>query len=358
MDAKTTDDLSARQRIVRNTSILRGIAAILIIVKHTVGRALTTSDPSLQPVYIVLHSLTEAAVPAFLLLSGFSLSLGAGARPGFKKYVHVVLKKILPAYTLWYFFYRILWGLKNSADMSPRTLINQYFSLSDNWQLWFLVLLAQLYLLFPILHRLYRTPRFGKLLILFVYAAVHFGGGFIATLEPGSLAVAYFSRLFGYFTLYFVLGFYLKDYGSIFTKYARKGQVLLACIAIAGSVKLVEILSIQAYTVQKYLDKPWGITGVFNIFENMAAFVLIYALSDFLHARGGRIKEYLSAYGLYSFGIYLAHILPAALTYSLLRLVIHSDNDIVIFGNMLATIILSKVLVRWMSKLPLSKYYV
>jgi peptidoglycan/LPS O-acetylase OafA/YrhL len=128
-------------------------------------------------------------------------------------------------------------------------------------------------------------------------------------------------------------------------------------VVMAGSVKLVEVLSIPHYTMQKYIVNPWGITGVFNIFENIATFVLIYALSDFVYSRGGWIKKYLSVYGLYSYGIYLAHILPAALSYSLLRVVIHSDNDIVILSNMLATIILSKVLVQWMTKLPLSKYY-
>jgi peptidoglycan/LPS O-acetylase OafA/YrhL len=356
-DATMTDALAARQRIVRLTSILRGLAAILIIVKHTVGRALETSDPVLQPLYVVLHALTECAVPAFLVLSGFSLSLGAGKRPGFRKYAHVVLKRILPAYTLWYFAYRILWGLKNGADLSPRTLIRQYVFLSDNWQLWFLVLLAQLYLLFPLLYRLYRLPKIGKFLIVFAYVAVHFGGAYLGSLAPGALPAVYVSRLFSYFTLYFILGFYLRDYAAAFTSHARAWPVLLGCIAVAGSVKLVEILSIPSYTVLKYLDKPWGIAGIFNLPENVALLVLLYALSESVYARGGRTKAYLSAYGLYSYGIYLAHTLPMALSYSLLRLVFSADNDFVILGNMTATILLSLVLVRWLTRLPLSKYY-
>jgi len=354
---KVTEESITTHVIVRNAAILRGIAAILIIGKHTLGRALLTSDPLLQPLYVVLTSLTSCAVPIFLVLSGFSLSLGAGNKIRFGKYGNVVLKKLWPAYTIWYLLYRVMWGIKHSADLSLPNVVKQYLLLSDNWHLWFLVLIGQLYLLFPLLHRFYRSAVVGKSLALLLLPVVHFGGNFIETLDSQPFVPLYLGRLFSYSTLYFVLGFYLKDYGATLIECAKKPVFILSCIVVAGTITTTSVLVIGPQFWPDYLSKPLGLVGLFSVFDNTAKFVLLFALCDSVLAHGGWLKDYLSAYGLYSYGIYLAHVVPMSLSYSVLRLVVHSDSDIVILGNMLATIVLSKILVRWLAKAPLSHYY-
>ena len=343
--------------LVHDTLILRGIAVLLIIARHTLGRAYFNNDSFLRPAYILVHLLSQSAVPLFLVLSGFSLSLGAGKNPRFRKYRHIALTRILPAYTLWYFTYAILTGVKHSDNLSVVSLASQFLLLANNGHLWFLVLLIQLYLLFPLLRRLYTHALFGRFTVLFVFAVVLVAQPLFESQAALAFAAPYCARLFSYFTVYFVLGFYLKDYASLFTRYARQPLVILSGLVFVCAMKSVEVTQIVSIPLDKYIADAGEIFGVINIFENTAIFVLLFVLSDWVHARCPRVEVFLSGYGLYSYGIYLAHVLPMALSYSVLRLFIHADNDTVILGNMIATMIVARLLVGWLNKLPFSKYY-
>jgi peptidoglycan/LPS O-acetylase OafA/YrhL len=344
--------------IVHNSSILRGIGALLVIARHTLGRASSTDDVFLRPVCVIVSQLGCYAIPLFLVLSGFSLSLGAGKRPRFPKYGHIVLRKILPAFTIWYFVYAILTAVKHAKNMDIVSLVSGYVHLADAGHLWFLVLLMQLYLLFPLLRRFYTHPRLGRFTIVFVIAVVY---SVEDLFQPeGSMAFAspYVSRLFSFNTVFFVLGFYLKDYAAAFTRYARKTLVILASLLTCGVLEAYRINHIFENATDSYVQDVCDLRSVIGVASTVVALVLLYLLSDWIHTRGDRVKKYLSSYGLYSYGIYLAHVVPMALSYSILRLFIHADNDAVVLGNMIATAILAKLLVKGLSKWPFSEYYV
>jgi hypothetical protein len=77
-------------------------------------------------------------------------------------------------------------------------------------------------------------------------------------------------RLFSYFTVYFVLGFYLKDCGSLFTQYARKPLVILSSLVFVCAMESVEVTRILRIPIDKYVADAGEIFGVINIVENTA----------------------------------------------------------------------------------------
>jgi hypothetical protein len=103
----------------------------------------------------------------------------------------------------------------------------------------------QLYLLFPLLRKFYKHPLFGRLTILFVIIIVYFTEDLLQS--KGSLAFAgpYFGRLFSSNAVFFVLGFYLKDYALVFTQYTRKTVVILTGLLVFGVIEAYQITHIR-----------------------------------------------------------------------------------------------------------------
>lgn len=286
------------------------------------------------------------------------MSLGAGKKTRFRKYGHIVLKKILPAFTIWYFVYAMLMAVKHPDNVGVLSMLSGYLRLANTGHLWFLFLLIQLYLLFPFLRKCYNHPLLGRFTILFVIAAVYLTKGLFQPNRSLAFAAPYVALLFSFNTAYFVLGFYLKDYAFILTRYARKPPFVLTGLLAFGVIESFRIKGILGVSTGGCFVDSCEMASVFATSSNIVTLVLLYLLSDWIYARGGRMKTLLSSYGLYSYGIYLAHIVPMALSYSILRMFIHSDNDVVIIGNLIATVILSKLFVKGLSKLPFSEYYV
>jgi surface polysaccharide O-acyltransferase-like enzyme len=353
-----SDGTEGTSSIVRNSAILRGIGALLIIARHTLGRASSTDDVFLRPVCVLVSQFGCYAIPLFLVLSGFSLSLGAGERPRFRKYGHIVLRKILPAFTIWYFVYATLMAIKHSKSVDILSLLSAYVHLADTGHLWFLVLLIQLYLLFPLLRRFYTHPILGRFTVVFVITIVYLVEDLFQS--EGSLAFAspYLGRLVSFNSVFFVLGFYLKDYAAVFTQYSRKSLVVLACLSTFGFLEAYRVNRMFRESTNSDVPDLCDLRSVIGVVSTIVALVLLYLISDWIQARCVRVRSYLSSYGLYSYGIYLAHVVPMALSYSVLRLFIHADNDAVVVGNMIATVILTKLMVKGLSKMPFSEYYV
>lgn len=134
-----------------------------------------------------LNQAVRFSVPGFVLLSGLSLSLGKSREPWRKFYAGRV-KKVLIPYLLWYTVYALWYVyLNGGAGLGVGWFLRSALTGSTAPHLYFIVIVLQLYLLYPLLRRLSRTV---LLMIAFASALVQvtvwLDGAFISFLPPGN----------------------------------------------------------------------------------------------------------------------------------------------------------------------------
>jgi surface polysaccharide O-acyltransferase-like enzyme len=132
---------------------LRGIAIIGVVAIHTSAHFTLVEgfSPVVLPA-IVVDIVAHYAVPLFMLLSGIALALryGGDARFSARSFHPRRLTKILPPYIVFSLLYMVLFTVEYgppAASWIPLALLSG----SAYYHLWFVALLIQLYLLFPLL---------------------------------------------------------------------------------------------------------------------------------------------------------------------------------------------------------------
>lgn len=115
-----------------------------------------------------LNQAARFSVPGFVLLSGLSLRLGK-SKEHWRKFYAGRVKKVLIPYLLWYAIYSLWYVLTNdSVCVGVWWFIKGLFTGATSPHLYFIIIVLQLYLLYPLLRKLKRTA----LLILTFFSAV------------------------------------------------------------------------------------------------------------------------------------------------------------------------------------------
>ncbi len=133
--------------------ILRAISILAVICIHTTTRTMETVNLYLPkvPVAIFLNQISRFAVPMFFLISGFVLELSHKDGLGYFGYLKKRLGKILIPYVFWsaiyYFFIYTRHGVSFWQALAGG---------NSSYQLYFIPSLFLLYLVFPLLHAVYR----------------------------------------------------------------------------------------------------------------------------------------------------------------------------------------------------------
>lgn len=157
------------------TTMLKGLAILAVVLTHILsslpGRIFTTD--AWQPFYVGLDQTLRFCVPLFVAISGFSLS---------KKYQSSALRvasflrrrfsKLLPLYLLWSLvFLGLFWAIPawRRPENSP-SLLNLLALGRSDYHLYFVPMIFQLYVIFPVIFSLFQDKkrRFITLLTAFV----------------------------------------------------------------------------------------------------------------------------------------------------------------------------------------------
>jgi surface polysaccharide O-acyltransferase-like enzyme len=133
--------------------ILRVIAILAVVLIHTTSRTLETTHFALNsaPWPLFLNQISRFAVPLFFLMSGFVLELSYPPVFNFLVYLKKRFNRLLIPYVFWsavYYFFIY----KQHAVTYLRSLLSG----DASYQLYFIPSLLILYLIFPVIHRLYR----------------------------------------------------------------------------------------------------------------------------------------------------------------------------------------------------------
>jgi probable poly-beta-1,6-N-acetyl-D-glucosamine export protein len=379
---------------VRNSSgwlqgiqYFRAIAIIEVIVLHvTRYGAATVPDP--QWIVITLIAFTSFAVPHFIFISGVVLynkyKKGFSLSTFYKKR----FSSVLPPYLVWStFYFASLYAIPTiyaylfhhpTGHGSNQTIASLSWYLQELavgfGHLWFVVVILQLYLLYPLLVKIYNrharqnSPIYVLLLLLLVQ--IGYGllltkgdlnpliaasvGNLISVAFPIQLIISYSAFLF--YAFYFVLGFFVAEHYEAIKQLIAK--ISLTSISLAVLVSTI-YYAVVCYHIGVLLTPPssfyiwlYLLTGPFYC---LTLIIFYLKLSTSWGEPRGFLLRYLERIGEDSFGIYLVHYFFVGQFAGALELLGLSANNLLFYPVLfLLTLISSYLSVEAIYRLPLS----
>ncbi|MGE5390694.1 MAG: acyltransferase [Deltaproteobacteria bacterium] len=304
-----------RGRSFDDLYVLRLIATIAVIAIHTTSQGMTLSFVGYYG-----NQLARFSVPMFLILSGFLLfqsDLNNGLLPR-SQFYRKRFRRILLPYILWTIFYSLVLhyyfnGTQN-ANMILPDMIRHFFLGNGFTHLYFVVIIIQLYLLYPFMRRAFNAYpglflllslflSFGCQLLLYLHAirAIH-----LSVYHGEIYLIAFPVWLF-----YFVLGMFL----------ALNDQDLEK----SGQLSWLSWAAIWALSFALLL---WDSYKTASFALSLKPTVILYATASFFFLRAWlnrfpiNIGLFIKWFSDQSFLIYLLHPLMAnALVFISLRVV-------------------------------------
>lgn len=355
---------------------LRAISAIEVIVWHALLYA--TVFPSAQKeVIIVFAAVTSFAVPHFIFISGVVLYHNYGGAFHLSTFFKKRLSSIVPPYLVWstfYYFYPGVAGLLYSALFQTTTSFGSNLSLSGFLnelangigQLWFIVLIIQFYLLYPLLVKLYN--RFSRqeiviyLLLLVFLAQLVFNGFVLPPLffdgvlrvSPNATSAVFVSGIF-----YFIFGFFVAEHYVGVIRKVRSVRLSVISIVVTLSTACYAAIFYQPWwELVSTSPLPSQYIWLYQIagpFYCLILIVFYLRLGAEWRTPRGFFTRKLERIGEDSFGIFLTHLFfLVAFAIFLTRAGLGPNNLLFYPTLILLTLILSVWSVQVLYRLPFS----
>lgn len=293
-----------KQRL-KQITYLRAFAALSIVLIHA------TSGFVLQGTSgFVLNQFARFGSPVFVMISGFILYHIEMIKPS-SSYAHFLkhrFSKIAIPYLAWtliYMFYRIEELYKGTDSLTVSIFINKYiYNALTGFgyvHLYFVIIMLQLYILFPLLRKLVEvSPKlllFGSFLISMGFQILIYLHQIKVIILP-NLKIAWVA-LFPGWVFFFCLGMFMKITYKWWTTHYRNHKFIYAIVwGLFFWVTLVDTRWSQVYSSLKPSSTFYGVSSFF----------LFYTVFDFLQNRlSDKLDRFLEWVAANSFNVYLVH---------------------------------------------------
>ena len=213
--------------------VLRGVSIIGVILLHIIGSSFHfwQQGSTVWTTFISIDQFFRFSVPLFVFISGYTLySKYARSFKHWKFYLRRVAR-VLP----WYFVWSLIIYIYINFTVKPGFVNYPTWKLiflgKVDYHLYFVSMIFQLYLLFPVLLWLYKKFRSNFVIGLFVFEAILY---LIFTLDGQKiiqLPWRFYEQqqylFFGTWVFYFVLGFVLPEKSLVIAKLNLKPKKLI-----------------------------------------------------------------------------------------------------------------------------------
>lgn len=282
-------------------TVMRAVACLSVLLVHI--SAIPFDSPDLSEGSLIFFGYLNRAfkftTPTFVFLSGVMQYYHQWQGVfDFKKFMKKRFGPIFWPYLTAVIGYEVILGFMGVYPLSIKDCLTRFFLGSSNYHLYFVVIILQLYLLMPLVLKLFE--RFNDRLVLL-------GSLGINLISREFLIMPYSDRLFVNYLFFFMLGAYVVRHMDWFKEVASKrwGILLLGYLALSGiyGYQFVEGTISERYINYHLTSLTWF---VFTLF----AMALLYALSvKSVNWQGyGRfIKGFTQKISTASYWIYLIH---------------------------------------------------
>jgi len=296
---------------IKEAQHLRGLAILGVIAIHTL--AYYTSINQVNGLVVTAATLdifAHFAVPLFVIASGIVLSAKYSSSFSKVAFYRKRLVSIIPPYLIFSTLYIVLGAWRHNDSPSLGVVLYDYFSGHSFYHLWFIILIIQLYLLFPYLIHAYERYFYKmKLRILLIAIALQISYQ-VALFGPtpivnNSLVAAFSDRFFLGYIAYFIVGIYVGRNLDFVRKFVRSMPILpiaTTVLTITGVISITTII--------------WeGGVQQFEIFSSLLLY-LVFFLTPLLYFcvfliffrwANSTQSKFTRTFGKYSLWIYLIH---------------------------------------------------
>lgn len=301
--------MTMEKRDLKWIELLRTFAMFLIVVCHAHDMvAFRGTSGAWWP--STLSSFVRFAVPLFFMISGYVMNKGLGSADGAIRYSTVVRRRVAPIIVNFFTWNIIYMILMNVFFGMPIVSSNTFWFLTTGYvHLYFIFVLMQLFLLYPLVHPFLNKRGAG---IIFVAAAL-ISLVFYAVSDillwtrgaDGHFFEWHWGKLFAAWCVFFFWGVWLALRPGLMTRMSRRILPLAALAAI----------SFIPYWMETYQEtRTFGYSSREYFLASGIAFQFLCAnlalacacRLDSLNIRS-RLMDMLAASGVDTYGIYLSH---------------------------------------------------
>ncbi|GIO53311.1 acyltransferase [Paenibacillus cineris] len=370
--------MSKKARI-QEIELLRGLAFLAVAMQHAIAHYSIVGGVAMEDGVIMTLLLMAAkfAVPVFIFITGMVLFYNYDGPLRYGVFIRKRFSDVLVPYILWsavYFGISQQWNFGSPEQWGKWAMM--LFTGKNSYHLWYVVMIMQFYLLFPVFRMLIRrimqaAPHrlWTALLVLSGLAylvLLYFRPDISALLTKADIPfltpffTAYADRNFVYFMFYFILGAAAGMYPERWRWAVEKGGVIYTAVfwilfgyftyKLVASFQTADGLNINfnAVSLLRPLIAVFLVSSVFVIYR--------YAL-QWTRQAGPRAQRAMSLLGKYSYGTYLAHALMLRYTYSFDAWWFAGWNVAVrMLMSFIICVLLSYLLIVVLSYLPFGKW--
>ncbi|MFZ5595696.1 MAG: acyltransferase [Bacillota bacterium] len=315
-----------RERIAE-LDVMRGLAFLAVVFQHSLAAYAPMQDiqaPDAVMMGMVLH-FTKFAVPAFIFVTGMVLVHNYRHRLNYAGFIKKRTMDIFVPYALWTLIYDLgLNGMPSTDPSRPALFLKNLALGTEVYHLWFVIMIFQFYLAFPLLLALLKKlwdimqTRLGAvavvtgltalytLLMWFSYSYIP-AGGFNPSWPAVKLTfIDYRDRNFLFFILYFIMGglagMKIAAWRGFIKDSAGWNAFLFTGLYIWVGYELV------AGTPSGHINLNYSTLLKPSMFLFTASgLLLVYGLSMSITGKNPLLSKILDFTGAYSYGGYLAH---------------------------------------------------
>lgn len=327
--------MNLQKNRIEEIDYLRGFAILAVIAIHTSANFAEIRDINLLLIInVIIDVFSHFAVPSFIFISGFVLSLIYNGQFSKKSFYAKRAKSILPQYIIFSVFYTLLGiGLSTingkASSSSILTMITNLLTTSSSYHLWYFAVIGQFYIFYPYIIKIYnkftddnKTLCFAGivLIIQLVWIVVSDFAQTVLDMSTYLNSMNYYlnllinswlSLIFLSYIFYFVLGIYVcQNYKNVKEQILKvKKWAILTILVMTGIISLLFIKGIIRYG--DYYEIPHTYFMLLNFIESLyfpLIILITLIISLNLSIMKNKYSNIVLSLGKYSFGIYLVHV--------------------------------------------------
>lgn len=326
--------------------LLRALACLMILMIHVTGYFYYTNGEEHTSFSLLLNQVSRVGTLLFMMISGFLLFYQAKTK-GFNTayFLRSRITKVLIPFLFWTLFYlylshQTIFSIEWGWDFLYATL----FLGKGFYHLWFMVVLIQFYILFPLMQRLIKQTR-DWIITMGISLGIQLF--FILELRDPTLivppTVAWDKAYLFNWIFYFILGGFFAQHWEKIRDWAQRNEKLFLFL-------LVVLLGEALWSLSRE-----GVLSELRLFALISTPLTLLAIIS-LYPRVKKWDKLLSTFnfiGKYSMGIYIIH--PFLLFFSSYLPNIFWESSMLLV-TFLFYLVLSILLLKGLEKLPLHQY--
>ncbi|WP_423188908.1 acyltransferase [Alkalibacterium sp. f15] len=276
--------------------ILRGLAIIAVIIIHITSSTIDgAKNESTLNVVVFFNQLSRFAVPIFLILSGWGLTVSKKYKMGYLSFLKSQLSKIILYYVSW----SVVYYLYTAESLSIVAMIKGMIFGTTYFHLYYVPLIIIFYIVYPFIYKYAKLNNF--LLASFIVTILSQYAAVVTNIEIFNSALNIFNWLF-----YFVFGiWFANDFNTKVVIIKKHTRLLLSLFVVTASIVFAE-----AYITFDTLGK--GVSTTSTRPTVMVLSIIFFMMIISFEWKNNLFKRAMLKISKVSYGMYLSHALILA----------------------------------------------